>query len=189
MRQRALALYEKALGSDHFEVAACLLTVAGFRRDQGRYTDAEALYRRSVAIREQAMGQGHPDVATSLAELGAFLDATGDRVASVALLMAFAVGVGTTAAYQASLALVAASLLLAFTRARAESVGAEARIRTLHRSGRSIWLSSALMVGPSVAVMLDRPPSDALLVAFWTLTAVTAAALAVVVARTVRRLA
>ncbi len=122
-------------------------------------------------------------------ELGAFLDATGDRVASVALLMAFAVGVGTTAAYQASLALVAASLLLAFTRARAESVGAEARIRTLHRSGRSIWLSSALMVGPSVAVMLDRPPSDALLVAFWTLTAVTAAALAVVVARTVRRLA
>ena len=52
-------------------------------------------------------------------ELGAFLDATGDRVASVALLIAFAVGVGTAAGYQATLALVAASLLQALTRAKA----------------------------------------------------------------------
>ena len=122
-------------------------------------------------------------------ELGAFLDATGDRVASVALLMAFAVGVGTPAAYQASLALVATSLLLAFTRARAESVGAQARIRTLHRSGRSVWLSAALILGPSLATQLGLPPSHALLMAFWTLTAVTAVAFAIVVVRTVRRLA
>ena len=44
------------------------------------------------------------------------------------------------------------------------------------------------MVGPSIAVAAGRPASDALLVAFWALTAVTVAALAVVVARTVRRL-
>ena len=121
-------------------------------------------------------------------ELGAFLDATGDRVASVALLVAFALGVGTASAYQASLALVAASLLLALTRAKAESVGARGQIRTLHRSGRSIWLSGALMVGPSLAAALGRSPSEALLIAFWALTAVTGAALAVVVARTVRAL-
>lgn len=121
-------------------------------------------------------------------DLGAFLDATGDRVASVALVGAFAVGVGSLGAYQAALALVASSLLLALTRAKADAAGARSQIRTLHRSGRSIWLSGALMVGPSLAIGMGRPASDALLLAFWALTAVTLAALVVVVARTADRL-
>ena len=29
---------------------------------QGRYTEAEPLYRRSLAIREKALGLDHPDV-------------------------------------------------------------------------------------------------------------------------------
>jgi tetratricopeptide (TPR) repeat protein len=39
-------------------------------RDQGRYAEAEPLYRRALALREQALGPTHPDVATSLNSLG-----------------------------------------------------------------------------------------------------------------------
>ena len=38
-------------------------------KDQGRYADAEPLYKRSLAIREKALGPDHPDVATSLNNL------------------------------------------------------------------------------------------------------------------------
>jgi len=122
-------------------------------------------------------------------KLGAFLDATGDRVAGAALLAAFAVGVGTTAAYQASLALITVSLLLALTRAKAEFLNARASMPSLHRSGRSIWLSGSLILGPSLAALFGRPAYLAPLVAFWALTAVTVGALVMVVVRTARKLA
>ncbi len=37
--------------------------------DQGRYAEAEPLYRRSLAIREKALGPDHPDTAVSLNNL------------------------------------------------------------------------------------------------------------------------
>jgi CHAT domain-containing protein len=37
--------------------------------DQGRYADAEPLYKRSLAIREKALGPDHPDVALTLNNL------------------------------------------------------------------------------------------------------------------------
>ena len=39
--------------------------------DQGRYAEAEPLYKRALAIREKALGPDHPDVAglNNLAEL------------------------------------------------------------------------------------------------------------------------
>jgi hypothetical protein len=36
---------------------------------QGRYAEAEALYKRALAILEKALGPGHPDMATSLNNL------------------------------------------------------------------------------------------------------------------------
>ncbi len=45
----------------------------GAAADQGRYAEAEPLYRRALAIREQALGPEHPDVATSLNNLAALL--------------------------------------------------------------------------------------------------------------------
>ncbi|HEY9910208.1 MAG TPA: tetratricopeptide repeat protein [Thermosynechococcaceae cyanobacterium] len=38
---------------------------------QGRYAEAEPLYRRSLSIREQQLGENHPSVATSLNDLAA----------------------------------------------------------------------------------------------------------------------
>ncbi len=46
-------------------------------RAQGKYADAEPLYRRALAIGEKALGPEHPDVATSLENLGRLYRAQG----------------------------------------------------------------------------------------------------------------
>jgi tetratricopeptide (TPR) repeat protein len=50
---RSLAVAEKALGHDHPKVAAVLNNLAEVFRKQGRYEDAEPLYKRSLAIKEK----------------------------------------------------------------------------------------------------------------------------------------
>ena len=59
----SLAINEKALGPDHPRCRASLNNLAELYRAQGRYADAEPLYKRSLAIREKALGPDHPDVA------------------------------------------------------------------------------------------------------------------------------
>ena len=54
--RRARAIFEKALGPDHPEVATNLNNLAELYRVQGRYAEAEPLNRRSLAIREKAFG-------------------------------------------------------------------------------------------------------------------------------------
>ena len=41
-----------------------LNNLAELYKVQGRYADAEPLFKRSLAIREKALGPDHPDVAT-----------------------------------------------------------------------------------------------------------------------------
>ena len=67
--QRALEIWEQALGSLHAHVATCLNGLAGLYYLQGQYAKAEPLYQRALAIREQALGSTHPNVATSLNNL------------------------------------------------------------------------------------------------------------------------
>jgi CHAT domain-containing protein/Flp pilus assembly protein TadD len=69
LHQRALAIYEKALGPDHLDVALVLNNLAWLYGVQGRYAQAEPLYQRSLAIREKVLGRYHPDVAQSLNNL------------------------------------------------------------------------------------------------------------------------
>jgi CHAT domain-containing protein/Tfp pilus assembly protein PilF len=64
-----LAIREKALGPNHPDVAQSLNNLAALYKDQGRYADAEPLYKRSLAIREKSLGPDHPDVANSLNNL------------------------------------------------------------------------------------------------------------------------
>jgi CHAT domain-containing protein/Flp pilus assembly protein TadD len=75
--QQVLAIWEKALGRDHPNVATALNNLAGLYRSQGRYADAEPLYQRSLAIREKALGRDHPNVATSLNNLAFLYDIQG----------------------------------------------------------------------------------------------------------------
>jgi tetratricopeptide (TPR) repeat protein len=51
--------------------------LAELHQAQGRYTDAEPLYRRALAISEKALGPDHPAVATSLDHLGLLYDHQG----------------------------------------------------------------------------------------------------------------
>jgi CHAT domain-containing protein len=67
--QRSLAIYEKALGADHLDVATSLNNLAALYKSQGNYQAAEPLYKRSLAIREKTLGAEHLDVATSLNNL------------------------------------------------------------------------------------------------------------------------
>jgi len=57
------------LGSDHPDVANSLNNLAGLYRNQGRYSEAEPLYKRALSIREKVLGSDHPDVALSLNSL------------------------------------------------------------------------------------------------------------------------
>ncbi len=67
--QRALTIYENALGSEHPYVATTLDNLARLYKTQGRYAEAEPLYKRALAIHEQTLGPDHPDVAVSLKKL------------------------------------------------------------------------------------------------------------------------
>ena len=75
--QRALAIREKILGSEHPDVAASLDNLAGLYRDQGKYAEAEVRYRRALAIGEKALGPEHPRVAASLNNLAGLYHAQG----------------------------------------------------------------------------------------------------------------
>ncbi|GAC1349359.1 MAG: FxSxx-COOH system tetratricopeptide repeat protein [Ktedonobacteraceae bacterium] len=67
--QRALRIYEQALGPDHPGVATSLDSLASVYREQGKYAEAEPLYLRALHIRERVLGPDHPDVASSLNSL------------------------------------------------------------------------------------------------------------------------
>ena len=76
LHERALAIWEQALGPEHPHVATSLNNLALLYDNQGQYGKAEPLYERALAIREKALGPEHPDVATSLNNLAGLLRAT-----------------------------------------------------------------------------------------------------------------
>src|SRR5262245_45363123 len=49
--QQALAIRERVLGPNHLEVAQSLTSLADLYREQGRYAEAEPLFRRALTIR------------------------------------------------------------------------------------------------------------------------------------------
>jgi tetratricopeptide (TPR) repeat protein len=84
-KQRSLAIYERALGPDHPQVATGLNSLAGLYQDQGDYARALPLYERSLAIYERALGPDHPQVATSLNGLASLYQDQGDYARALPL--------------------------------------------------------------------------------------------------------
>jgi tetratricopeptide (TPR) repeat protein len=73
-----LALHDEPAAAEPLhDVAISLNNLADFYRAQGRYADAEPLYKRALAIREKALGPDHPDIATSLNTLAELYRAQG----------------------------------------------------------------------------------------------------------------
>jgi tetratricopeptide (TPR) repeat protein len=53
-------------GPDHPDTAMSLNNLAELYRSQGRYDEAEPMYKRALEIYEKALETDHPDVATFL---------------------------------------------------------------------------------------------------------------------------
>ncbi len=67
--KRALAIWEKAMGSDHFEAGIAVGSLARLRGSQRSLSEAELLLKRSLTIFER-LGTDHPNVALTLTDLG-----------------------------------------------------------------------------------------------------------------------
>src|SRR4030042_2026133 len=76
--ERALSIYEKALGPDHPNVADSLNNLAALYKALGDYQKAQPLLTRSLAIKEKALSPDHPNVAISLNNLAVIYQALGD---------------------------------------------------------------------------------------------------------------
>ena len=70
-----LSRLERATPRDDTEIAAATGDVAQVAEGEGRFEEAETLFRRSVALAEQAAGGTHRATALALNNLGSFLNA------------------------------------------------------------------------------------------------------------------
>ncbi len=83
-----LALVEaEKLGPYDPRLAASLNNLAELYRTQGKYDQAEPLFKRALAIKEKALGPDHPSVATVLENYAALLKAT-SRQSEAGVLLA-----------------------------------------------------------------------------------------------------
>lgn len=71
--ERALAIAEKVLGTDHPNTATSLNNLGELLRKQGDLAGARSYHERALAIREKVLGAEHPDTTRSLNHLGALL--------------------------------------------------------------------------------------------------------------------
>jgi tetratricopeptide (TPR) repeat protein len=72
----SLVTRAQRLGADDPDLAMSLNNLAALYVNQGKYAEAEPLYRRALAIREKALGLDHPDVAGTLEGYAALLRKT-----------------------------------------------------------------------------------------------------------------
>jgi eukaryotic-like serine/threonine-protein kinase len=76
--ERALGIWQDALGDRHADVAGATFNLGNLRREQGQLVEAAALHRRALQIREELYGAEHPVVADSLEALGLVVADAGD---------------------------------------------------------------------------------------------------------------
>ncbi|MFZ2136523.1 MAG: tetratricopeptide repeat protein, partial [Xanthobacteraceae bacterium] len=75
--ERELAVFERAFGPDHPNVAAALIDLGEVYEKQGRYAEAEPLYKRALALLEKAHGPEHVKVTPGLSYLASSYEEQG----------------------------------------------------------------------------------------------------------------
>ncbi|MCP4347069.1 MAG: CHAT domain-containing protein, partial [Desulfobacterales bacterium] len=65
----ALQLNENVLGKEHPDTLTSMNNLAGLYKSQGRYGEAEPLYKAALQLRENVLGKEHPDTLTSMNNL------------------------------------------------------------------------------------------------------------------------
>jgi tetratricopeptide (TPR) repeat protein len=84
--RRALVIFEKTFGPEHYEVASNLHNLAAVLCTRGDLDEAEKLYRRALTIKEKLLGAESPDAALTRNNMGALLNRKGrPREAAVML--------------------------------------------------------------------------------------------------------
>jgi tetratricopeptide (TPR) repeat protein/tRNA A-37 threonylcarbamoyl transferase component Bud32 len=86
LQEKALRIFEAALGPDHPTVAKNLDNLAQARLGDGDHDGANRLFERSLRLGEEALGPEHPRVATRLSNLAAARLRIGEWTDAVALL-------------------------------------------------------------------------------------------------------
>ncbi len=75
--QKLEVTVQARFGVNHANYGAALNKLAVVYRAQGKYADAEGLYKRALTIKEKALGAGHPSVALTLNNLANLYDVQG----------------------------------------------------------------------------------------------------------------
>ncbi len=57
MYKSSLEIIERVLGEDYPDTAACYNNLAGVYENQGKYREAEDLYKKSIQIKERVRGE------------------------------------------------------------------------------------------------------------------------------------
>jgi tetratricopeptide (TPR) repeat protein len=84
--RRALVIFEKTFGPEHYEVASNLHNLAAVVCARGDLDQAEKLYRRALTIKEKLLGAESPDAALTRNNLGALLNRKGCPREAAAML-------------------------------------------------------------------------------------------------------
>src|SRR5262249_6356473 len=79
-----MAIREKVLGASHARVGQTLNNLAIVYRRQGKYSEAEGLYKRALAINEQTLGTSHPNVAWTLNNMAVLYEGRGESGSALA---------------------------------------------------------------------------------------------------------
>jgi len=80
--ERALAIREAVLGSNHPHTALSYNNLGTLLKDMGEPAAAKPYYERALAIREAVLGSNHPHTAQSYNNLGTLLHAMGEPAAA-----------------------------------------------------------------------------------------------------------
>ncbi|KAG1657908.1 hypothetical protein FOA52_005829 [Chlamydomonas sp. UWO 241] len=73
LSESALALTEKFRGAGHPDTLSSVATLAELLHDQGKFDEAEPLFRRALAGRDEALGPTHPSTLNSVTYLANLL--------------------------------------------------------------------------------------------------------------------
>jgi tetratricopeptide (TPR) repeat protein len=67
-----LSVFERAYGSEHYDIAVNLNNLAAVYQATGRGEQAEPFYLRALRMKENLLGPDHPDVAMTMNNLAVF---------------------------------------------------------------------------------------------------------------------
>ncbi len=85
LHERALAILESRLGSDHPMVGTTISDIGAALESVGAHAEAEVHHERGLAIREHALGPDHPHVGNSLINVAHSHASRGENAQAIAL--------------------------------------------------------------------------------------------------------